>query len=207
MAEAVVLGDLELDRVTGIVMEENRKLAVHPWPGATGDLVQDMGMGAARIWLSGVAAGEESARRLEQVRQAMQEGKPLDFTASVAVASAVEQVMVTGLRAMQPPGRASYYEYQLSLIQYVPPPPPLSTDFDLGALEQIELDSLSGALDNVTGALDEAAKLAEMAEEGMDLLSEAAAMIEKALDVVQGLGALEKVLSAAANVVQAAAQE
>lgn len=204
MAEAVVLGDLELDLVTGIVMEEHRKLAVHPWPGATGDLVQDLGMGAAQIWLSGVAAGEEPARRLEQVRQAMQDGKPLDFTASVAVASTVEQVLVTGLRAVQPPGRTGYYEYQLSLIQYVEPPPPVASDFDPGALADIDLESTAAALDGVTGALDDAAKLKELADEAGGTLAEVAAMVEKAIEVVQGLGALEKVLSAAGNVVKAA---
>lgn len=215
MAEAVVLGDLELDRVTGITMEESRKLAVHPWPGAAGDLIQDMGLGAARIWLSGVAAGEESARRLEQVRAAMQEGKPLDFTASVAVASRVEQVVVAGLKAVQPPGRTNYYEYQLALVQYVQPPPPIAGDFDMGALAEIDLEAGAAALESMTGALEEAGALQEAVaslEDAMSAidtagksLSEVAGLVGDALAAVEGLGSLAKILGAAGQVVEAAA--
>lgn len=204
MAEAVVLGELELDRVTGIVMEESRKLVVHPWLGATGDLVQDMGMGAAQIWLTGVAVGEESSQRMEQIRRAMQQGKPLDFTASVAVASSVEQVLVAGLRVVQPPGMINYYEYQLSLIQYVEPPPPVASDFDLGALEQIELDSVSAAVSELTASLEEASALADAIAEGMDTVSAAAALVDKALKTVEGLAGLERLLRAVGNVVKAA---
>lgn len=190
--EAVVIGDLELDLVTGLVIEENRKLAVHRWPGADGDLVQDMGMAAGRIWLTGVAMGSDAGGRLEQLRTAMQAGKPLDFVASAAVASDIEQVIVAGLRVTQPPGRVNYYEYQLDLIRYVAPPPPLTAGFDPTALAAVTADIGLDALSAV--------------QEAAGLVGDAVAMVEKALDVVKGLGALEEILSAAGAVITASAE-
>ncbi|TJY42631.1 hypothetical protein E5161_07195 [Cohnella pontilimi] len=205
MAEAVVIGDLELDLVTGIVIDESRKLVVHGWPGEDGDLVQDMGMAAARIRLTGVAVGEEADGRLEQLRMAMQSGEPQDFAASAAVASNIEQVMVVALRVLQPPGRVHYYEYQLELIRYVPPPPPIS-GFDAGALEDI-----ASAVDAAaSAAMGEAAALlgtlegaAAAIEQGMDAVKDAAALAENALELAQGLKGLEELLSAAGSVIKA----
>lgn len=205
MAEAVVLGELELDLVTGILMDESRRVVVHPWPGATGDLVQDLGPGAVRIWLSGVAAGDGSGDRLEALRQAMQDGQPLDFTASVAVASAVERILVTGLRVVQPPGRVSYYEYQLSLVQYVEPPPAaLAAGFSPDALAQIEQESSLAALGDVTGAVEGVSELQQMAEEGASMLDQAAAMVEQVVELVKGLAFLEPLIRATGDLIGAA---
>lgn len=206
MAEAVILGDLELDRVTGLAIDESRRLAVHPWPGSEGDLVQDLGMAGARIWLSGVAHGTDAGSHLESLRQAMQKGEPLDFAASAAVASNIEQVVVAHLRVYQPPGKLDYYEYQMELIRYVPPPPPTVAGFDAGALGDIASsleDAAGAAIDAAAGALAEAAAAKAALDEAIAAAKDAAEMVDAVMDAVQGLGVIEEILSKAGRVITA----
>lgn len=207
MAEAVVLGDLELDLVTGLVIEENRKLVVHQWPGEEGDIVQDMGLAAARISLTGVAIGSEADGRLEQLRKAMQTGEPQDFAASAAVASGIEQVMIAALRVVQPPGRLQYYEYRLELVRYVPPPPPASL-FDPGALADIAAGidtSVFGALGDAAGLLGTLEGAVQSIGEAMEFAKSAVELAENAIELGEGLALIGDVLSKAGSVISACA--
>lgn len=203
-AEAVVLGDLELDRVTHLYVEEQRKLALHRWPGGDGDLMQDLGAAAAVVRLAGVTFGENAGDLLEKLRQAMQAGEPLDFAASAAVASNIEQVLIARLVVEQPPGRIDYYEYSLELIRYVPPPPPANAGFDAGALAGIA-DDLAGAAAQTMG--DFAATLGTVGEalgqleKAKDLLEDAAAVLE----AVEGLGEIAELMEALGKVASTAA--
>lgn len=206
MAEAVILGDLELDRVTGLAIDESRRLAVHPWPGFEGDLVQDLGLAGARIWLTGVAIGPEAGGRLEALRQAMQKGEPLDFAASAAVATNIEQVMVAHLRVHQPPGRVAYYEYQVELIRYVPPPPPAIAGFDVGSLGDIAsglADNALAAVDAAAGALAEAAAAKAALDEALQQVEGLAGMVEAVMGAVEGMGVIKEILAKAGQVVSA----
>lgn len=206
MAEAVVLGELELDRVTELAIDESRRLVIHPWPGSDGDLVQDLGMAGARVWLNGVALGADGGARLEALRKAMQTGQPHDFATSAAVASQIEQVMIAHLRVCQPPGMVDYYEYQMELIQYVPPPPPAVAGFDLGSLGEIASsieDAAAAAVDAAAGALAEAAAARAALEEAIAAAKDAAEMVETVMNAVQGLGVIEEILSKAGQVIMA----
>lgn len=206
MAEAVILGDLELDRVTGLAIDESRRLAIHPWPGFEGDLVQDLGQAGARIWLTGVAIGPEADGRLEALRQAMQRGEPLDFAASAAVAANIEQVMLAQLRVHQPPGKVAYYEYQVELIRYVPPPPPAVAGFDVGALGDIAsglAESALSAVDAAAGALAEAAAAKAALDEAIAAAQSAAEMVGAVMGAVEGMGAIKEILEKAGRVITA----
>lgn len=209
MPEAVVLGDLELDRVTGLVIDESRKLAVHRWPGNNGDIVQDMGMASGRIWLSGVAIGPDAGARLEQLRTKMQAGSPLDFVASAAVASNIEQVMVAALRVTQPPGRVHYFEYQMELVHYVPPPPPAPAGFDLGALGDIagEIEAAAAsAVDQAASALGDALEAKNALEEALAAAGDALEMVETIVAAVEGLGVIKVLMEKAGAVIVAGAE-
>ncbi|MDF2629559.1 MAG: hypothetical protein K0R39_3390 [Symbiobacteriaceae bacterium] len=199
MAEAMVLGDLELDRVTALTVQELRHLAVHPWPGGEGDLVQDLGAGPARLWVDGVAVGDSAGDRLEQLRKAMQEGQPLDFSASAAVGSEIEQVLVAALYVQQPPGRANYYEYRMELIRYVPPPPPPAAGFDTGALGEIAGD-VQGLAAEAMGTFTEALGTAQ---EALNAVEEVTSMVEEVLGAVEGAAILTQVMEKAGKAISA----
>lgn len=203
-AEAVILGDLELDRVTHLFVEESRKLALHRWPGGDGDLVQDLGAAAAVVRLAGVTIGPDAGDLLERLRQAMQAGEPLDFAASAAVASNIEQVLIARMVVEQPPGRVDYYEYSLELIRYVPPPPPTSAGFDLGALSSIGEDLAAAAessLGSFTAQLGTVGEALGALEKAKDLLDDAAAI----LGAIEGLGDIAKLMEALGKVASSAA--
>jgi hypothetical protein len=204
-AEAVILGDLELDKVTHLYVEESRKLALHRWPGGDGDLVQDLGAAAAVIRLAGVTFGTDSGTLLEKLRQAMQTGEPLDFAASAAVASNIEQVLVSRLVVEQPPGRMEYYEYSLELLRYVPPPPPQNAGFDTGALAGIAGDLSAAAAESMG---DFAATLGTAAE-ALGALEQAADLIADAMEVleaVEGMAEIAKLMEALGKVASAASE-
>ncbi|HWI64928.1 MAG TPA: DNA circularization N-terminal domain-containing protein [Symbiobacteriaceae bacterium] len=199
MAEAMVLGDLELDRVTACTIQEHRKLAVHAWPGGEGDLVQDLGAGAARLWVDGVAVGESAGDRLEQLRKAMQDGQPLDFSASAAVGSEIEQVLIAALHVHQPPGRVDYYEYRMELIRYVPPPPPPSAGFDVGALGDIAAD-VQGIAGEAMGTFTEALGTVN---EALAAVEDVKNMVEDVMEGVAGAAIITELLEKAGKVITA----
>lgn len=199
MAEAMVLGDLELDRVTALAIQESRKLAVHPWPGGEGDLVQDLGAAAARLWVDGVAVGENAGERLEQLRKAMQEGQPLDFSASAALGSEIEQVLIAVFHVHQPPGRVDYFEYRMELVRYVPPPPPPMAGFDAGALGDIAGEVQGLAADGL-GAFTEAMGTAQGA---LNALEEAKSLVEEVVGAIAGAEIIYEVLDKAGKVITA----
>lgn len=202
-AEAVVLGDLELDRVTHLYVDEARKLAVHRWPGGDGDLVQDLGASAAVVRLAGVSFGEGAGDLLEQLRKVMHAGEPVDFTASAAVASDIEQVVISRLTVEQPPGRVGYYEYSLELLRYVPPPSPASAGFDPGALGGIASDlsaAAAGAVGGFNASLGTVGEALGALDKARDFINDA----QDALAAVQGLGDITKLLAALGNVAKSA---
>lgn len=208
--EAIVLGDLELDLVTSIAITEGRKVALHPWPGGDGDLLQDLGMAAAQIRLTGIAYGEEAGSRLEQLRAKLQAGEPIDFAASAAVAANIDQVLITGLQVQQPPGRPQYYEYELQLIRYVQPPSPAPGGFDPDAVadveSQIQADALA-AMQDQAGALGTAEGLMNAVDGQLDAAAELLEKAANAAELLSGLALLRKVLGAGGSVVKAASTE
>lgn len=206
MAEAVVIGSLELDRVTGLTVDESRKLAFHPWPGADGDLVQDLGMAAARVTLTGVASGENAGQMLEQLREVMRAGEPVDFAASAAVAANIDQVLVSALRVVQPPGRPDCYEYQIELVRYTPPPEPATGGFSAGALSDIGAQVDAAAADAVSQAAAQLGnvegKLAAI-DDALQAASEVVETLEGAAGLAQGLLGLKPLVQAVGEVVKA----
>lgn len=209
MAEAVVIGNLELDRVTGLVVEEARKLVVHRWPGADGDIVQDMGMAAARVRLTGVASGEAAGATLEQLRGVMQDGKPADFVASAAVAAGIDQVLVEALRVVQPPGRPNTYEYEIQLIRYVPPPSPTRGGFDAAALDSIQTQidaSAQAAIGDAASQLGAVEGKMAAIEDALQAAVEKAELLEGAAALAKGILGLKPLVTAVGNVVSASAK-
>lgn len=206
MTEAVVLGDLELGAITRLVIDEQRKLARHPIPGWDGDLVQDLGSAAVLIRIQGLDHGDDAdtppGQVLEALRSAAAAGEPLDFTASAAAASRVEQVLIRRLQVEQRSGLAAGYLYDLECIQYVEPPPPLVAGFDAGFLDQVGdlagLAALADAADAIDGLGDLAGEALSAIEDGLEVLDEIQDLVEGAQTVAPLLEAAGALVSAGA---------
>ncbi|MDR6264083.1 DNA circularization N-terminal domain-containing protein [Roseobacter sp. N2S] len=199
MAETVLIGDLELNRVTELRVDQTRNLATHSVPGWDSDLVQDLGQTAARITLSGLALGPDAGTRLEELRSSFASGAPQDFVSSAAVGADIEQTLLESLNVVQSGKMPGGYAYSMSLRHYVPPPAPtiggFSTDFlaELGDLDAaLGLDAMAGladALGQAQGALDAIDTL-------KDFVEDAAAFVEGAMGIQALLDAAGKVISA-----------
>jgi hypothetical protein len=134
----------------------------------------------------------------------MHAGEPIDFTASAAVASDIEQVLIARMTVEQPPGRVDYYEYSLELIRYVPPPPPASGGFDVGALGDIagDLASAAGAaMGDFNAALGTVMEAAGALDKVMDFIEDA----KDVLALVEGMGDVSKLVAALGKVASSAA--
>jgi hypothetical protein len=203
--ESVVLGDVELTNVTHLYVDEARKLSIHRWPGGNGDLVQDLGAATAVVRVAGAAFGPNAGDMLEKLRKAMQGGKPLDFTASAAIGSEIDQVLISRLEVGQPPGLVDYYEFRLELLRYVPPPP-AGAGFDPGALAAINADVAAGALANVTdvtGRLGSVADAVSAFDKAADMLAEAKDLVGS----VEGMAELTKLVKALGGAAAASAKK
>lgn len=200
MQETVLIGDLELDQVLEIDVRQSRKLVGHAVPGWDGDLMQDLGEAAAEIHLRGIAMGEDAGTRLEELRAAFSTGAPLDFTASAAVATEVEQALLERLDVVQSGEVNGAYLYAMTLRRYVPPPEPsiggFSSDFlaDLDAVNLanglLDTSAFADALGTAQGAFDEVNK-------ALEVLEDAKGLIEGALELEPFLSAMGAVASAA----------
>ncbi len=199
MAETVLIGDLELTRVTEISIIQARNLSAHPVSGWDGDFVQDHGESAARIALSGLAIGDDAGTDLEQLRARFASGEPQDFVSSAAVATDIEQTLLEDLKVVQSGHMPGGYAYAMTLRRYVAPPPAtiggFSADFlaDLGGLDAaLGLESMGAFAD----ALGKAKGALNALEKVKDFVEDAAEFIDGALDIKALLDAAGKVIDA-----------
>jgi phage protein U len=200
MQETVLIGDLELDQVLEIDVRQRRKLAGHAVPGWNGDLLQDLGEAAAEIRLRGIAMGESAGSRLEELRAAFSEGTELDFVASAAVATEIEQVLLERLNVVQSGEVQGAYLYSMTLRRYVPPPEPtiggFSADF-LADLGDLNLENALGQVGGFADALGTAQGALDQVNKAMQVLEDAKGLVEGALELEPLLSAMGSVASAA----------
>ena len=117
-----VLGSLELQQVERLTVDEDLVLAHHQVAALDGDFLQELGRRSARLTLGGVATGAEAAAHLEDLRGAFRSVEPVDFTADIATATRIGQVLIEEMAVRELAGKPARFEYALTLRQYTPPP-------------------------------------------------------------------------------------
>lgn len=200
MAEAILLGDLELTSVASIEIFERRKLARQAIPGWNGDLVQDLGAAASRVRVSGTTFGASAADQLEQLRAAAAEGAPLPFVASAAVATGIEELLVERLWVRQLAGEMDTYHYVVDLIQHVRPPPLELADYAPALLTEIAAEAEESAGFDV----DTMTAIVGTAGEAGAFIADAIATAKALGEGIEGLLAIEQLLEALARVARSA---
>jgi len=116
---AVMLAGIELPSVQKISTEEERAIVEHRVPGLAGSVLQDLGRGTTAISLEGIFHGEEVLDDLEELREKFKAGEPVLFTADIATATEVNQVLIQDLKVSEVAGRKSYFRYSITLREYV----------------------------------------------------------------------------------------
>jgi hypothetical protein len=138
MAEPItpMLGDIELRTIQQIKTLERRALVEHRAPGMAGSVFQDLGRFATSVKLIGILFGENARTDLETLRQKFQMAEPLSFTADIAMATEIVDVIIEDLQVVEVAGRPNTFVYHIILRESPPPPPPLDplADVNTGIL-------------------------------------------------------------------------
>ncbi len=118
-----LLGSLELQQVERLTVDEDLVLAHHQVAALEGDFLQELGRRSSRLTLGGVATGSEAGRHLEDLRDSFRAIEPVEFTADIASATRIDQVLIEEMTVRELAGKPERFEYALTLRQYSPPPP------------------------------------------------------------------------------------
>jgi hypothetical protein len=119
-----VLGGLELPQVQRIVVDEDQVFARHQVASLEGDFLLGLARRASRLMLAGVLTGSEAGQGLRDLRERFRAAEPVQFTADIATATRVDQVLIQELTIRELAGKPERYEYEVTLRQYLPPPQP-----------------------------------------------------------------------------------
>lgn len=160
---AVELGDLTLERLTQVNVQERARIVKHEVPGMEGSLTQMMGRSSVVIQLVGIFHGADDAASngLDGLRQVYLAGDPVDFYTEATGTGYFAQVVITKLDVMQRAGFLDQFDYKLEISEYIEPPEPISID-PLSAIDSSLLDEAAAFMDDVQNAIDAVSQLADL---------------------------------------------
>jgi hypothetical protein len=117
-----MLGDVELQQVQKVEVDENQVLAQQSIPALEGDFLQRLGRGATRFSLTGVLSGLQVADSLKSLREKFRAAEPVAFVADIATATQVTQVLIEEMDVRELAGKPERFEYAFTLCEYISPP-------------------------------------------------------------------------------------
>jgi hypothetical protein len=138
-----MIGSWEVPSIEGIRSREERRLAVLPVPGLSGDLHQDLGRGALVVEIHGSLSTDEARDVfLKELREKFLAGEPVDFTADIVKESELERVLIDTLHMEEKAGDPDAFHYRIVLREYTEPPEPpgFGEDFGLDVDDALGLD-------------------------------------------------------------------
>lgn len=188
-----MLGDVELPTIQHVTTLERRVLVEHHVPGMAGSAIQDLGRSATRIRLHGILFGADSRTGLEALRAKFHAGEPIPFTADIATATEIVDVLIDDLRVVEHAGRPNTFAYAIVLRESPPPPPPPNP---LAGVSADILDDAQGLFDQavslteVISGLDEIPEFGDPTRPLSSLLDDAESAIEQLPDALDSLASL-----------------
>jgi outer membrane protein OmpA-like peptidoglycan-associated protein len=123
-ANKPMLGDIELQQVQTIEVDEDQVLAQQSVPALEGDFLQRLGRRGTQISLTGVLTGAEAGAGLKTLQEKFRAAAAVSFVADIATATQVEKVLIEEMGIRELAGKPSRFEYALTLREFIPPPAP-----------------------------------------------------------------------------------
>jgi hypothetical protein len=163
----VEVAGIPLAHLSSIVTSERARLARHPVPGMSGDLVQTLGRPSVEVQLSGILYGPSAPEQLQRFRDAHHAVAPVDFVVQAVDDSdptqtlAFSQVLICGLEVAQRADHPDEFEFTCRLVEYVEPPQPAAADL-FGGLDEDLLAEAAGFIDDAQNALAQVSQLADL---------------------------------------------
>ena len=117
-----LLGDLHLETVRQVKVDQNQALVYHRVPGLAGDVIQHLDRDSTQITLQGVLSGEKARENLQKLRDKFHSAEPMPFIADIMTASEVKEVVIADLQVQELAGQPNKFNYRLKLEEYIAPP-------------------------------------------------------------------------------------
>ena len=118
-----MLGDLELQQVQRIEVDGDQVLTRHDVPALEGDFFQRLGRRGALVTLTGVLTGPEARESLADLRERFRNAEPILFTADLAAATSLADVLIEDMQVAERAGHPDCFEYGFRLREFTPPEP------------------------------------------------------------------------------------
>jgi hypothetical protein len=166
-----MLGEVELQLVQNILVDENQILNLHSIPALEGDFFQKLGRRISRITLTGVITGTESGEGLRTLREKFRAAEPVSFVADIATATKLDRVVIEAMDVRELAGKPERFEYALTLREFIAPPTDRSITEQSNSQPENQTDSQ---------AID-----AEIAQEATELQEQAVTQIEAELGTIE----------------------
>jgi DNA circularisation protein N-terminus len=119
---SIEIAKIPLPRVHRIVTQERADFMSHRIPGLSGNIVQDMGRQSVRLQIDGIFYGKKAKDDLDALRKVFKDRKPVDFLADLVGQAYFSQVVIEQLEVRQAATEPDQFSYQLTVVEYVPPP-------------------------------------------------------------------------------------
>jgi len=123
-----MLDNLELELAQAIEVDGHQVQFEHGIPALEGNFLQRVGRRGARIKLSGMITGvlategdePKVSEKLKDLREKFKSAKPLPFTADIATATRLDQVLIEEMLVREIAGLPERFEYAFTLREYTP---------------------------------------------------------------------------------------
>ena len=161
---SIELGDVTLDHLTHVSVDERQRIVLHPVPGMSGDLSQTLGRPSVVVRFQGIFYGDTANDDLGGLRSAYLDEQPVDFFTEAVGEGYFAQVLITRMEVNQRAGYLDQYDYLCEVVEYVEPPEPTVASLG-GLLDGIDaglLDEAASFMDDVQNALQEVSGLVDL---------------------------------------------
>lgn len=160
-----LLAGISLNAVQSIEHTLDAGFRSTPIAGLDGELQQRAGRTSHRVRIRGSIFGASPADDLKALQEAAAKGEEVTFSADITKALDLQKVVISAFGAIEAAGQPGAYQYDLTLVESPPLPPPAEIsgfggldDFGLGDLGfdtdlLSDLESLAG---DVAGAVGDA---------------------------------------------------
>jgi hypothetical protein len=163
---SIELGDVTLEHLTHVSVDERARIVLHPVPGMSGDLSQTLGRPSVVVRFRGIFYGDSAADDLGSLRSAYLDEKPLDFFTEAVGEGYFAQVLITRMEVQQRAGYLDQFDYLCEVVEYVEPPEPAAVSLgglaDLAGIDADLLGEAASFMDDVQNALQEVSGLVDL---------------------------------------------
>ncbi|MEM9552206.1 MAG: peptidoglycan-binding protein, partial [Pseudomonadota bacterium] len=119
-----MLGEIQLEQVQLVQVDEDQVLTRHNIPALEGDFFQRLGRAGTAVELTGIQSGPGARDGLNELRAAYRSATALTFSADIVSATELDDVLIEQFEVSEHAGLPDAFEYRLLLRECTPAPEP-----------------------------------------------------------------------------------